>query len=251
LHLSKDTELQVLAFSSVLCLSIFSPVVLVALWPFPEGIYLAWDWANFMGYMSLAICGFLFVYRGRARAFPAFSGRFFANLHRELGYIALLLLFLHAGILLVSEPLLVEHLKPTAPLHMLAGIIALLLMVVLVISAIPYVRRRLWHDYHVFRHIHAVLAVCISGLVAYHVLSSGFYLNGVWKVGLASTLTFVILVSYVFGSQSVGTETEPNSSGTTPGKKSNSSRYSRVISYGCTTLLVLASFLLALGLQTE
>jgi hypothetical protein len=34
-------------------------------------------------------------------------------------------------ILLVREPLLLEHLKPTAPLHMLAGLLALILLMLL------------------------------------------------------------------------------------------------------------------------
>jgi hypothetical protein len=135
---------------------------------------------------------------------------------------------------------------------MLAGLLALFLMVVLVISAIPYVRRRIWHDYHVFRHIHAVLAVSISALVVFHVFGSGFYLNGVWKIGLASASSAGILAYYIFSSQRLpaGAEPELNAVGTTIGRKSNSSRYSRTISFGCTSLIVLVSFLLALALQT-
>jgi hypothetical protein len=195
----RDFDKQVLPFSALLFASLISPIALVALWPVPAGINLAWDWANSLGYLSLAICMFLFIYRGRTRAFPAFSPRFFANLHRELGYIALYLLFAHVGILLLTEPLLLEHLKPTAPLHMLTGLFAFILILVLVISSIPTARRRLWPDYHVFRHTHAVMAVSIFALTAYHVLGSGFYLNERWKIGLASTMGLGILAYYVIG----------------------------------------------------
>jgi hypothetical protein len=69
-----------------------------------------WDFANLLGYLALGCCLLLFVYAGRPRAFPPFSGRFFANLHRDLGYSALLLVSAHVVILLVSEPLLLLHL---------------------------------------------------------------------------------------------------------------------------------------------
>jgi hypothetical protein len=125
---------------------------------------------------------------------------------------------------------------------MLAGVFAFILILVLVISSIPAARRRLWPDYHVFRHSHAVLAVSIFALTAYHVLGSGFYLNERWKIGLASTVGLGILAYYV-----IGYFTSPD----TVTRISDSSRYSRVISYGCTTLAVLVCFLLVLVNQFE
>jgi predicted ferric reductase len=242
---------QVLSFSAVLFAGIISPVALVYLWPVPAGINLVWDWANSFGYLSLAICMFLFIYRGRARAFPAFSPRFFANLHRELGYLSLCLLFAHVGMLLLTEPLLLEHLKPTAPLHMLAGVFAFILILLLVTSSVPAARRRLWPDYHVFRHIHAMLAVSIVALIAYHVLGSSFYLNSRWKIVLASTVSLGILIYYLISYYRNYYKKYYRSSAVTPTRISGSSQYSRYISYGCTTLVVLVCLLLVLGNQFE
>lgn len=123
---------------------------------------------------------------------------------------------------------------------MLAGVFAFILILVLVISSIPAARRRLWSNYHAFRHIHAVLAVSIIALTAYHVLGSSFYLNERWKTGLASTVVLGILVYYVLG-YLTSPVTAPRISG--------SSRYSWGISYGCTTLAVLVCLLLVLGNQ--
>ena len=235
----KDINKQVLSFSVVLFAGIISPVALVYLWPVPAGITLAWDWANSFGYLSLAICMSLFVYRGRALDFPAFSSRFFANLHRELGYLSLCLLFAHIGMLLLTEPLLLEHLKPTAPLHMLAGVFAFILILLLVTSSVPAARRQLWPDYHVFRHVHAVLAVSIVALTIFHVLGSSFYLNSRWKIGLASTVSFGILIYYLVSYY--------RKSPVAATRISGSSQYSRYVSYGCTTLAVLVCMLLILG----
>ena len=146
---------------------------------------LAWDWANYLGYLGLAIVMLLFSYAGRPRTFPPFSGRFFANLHRDLGYLALLVVAAHVGLLLVAEPLLLEHLKPSAPLYMLAGLLASLLLLVLVVSSITRLRRRVWPDYQRFKRLHAWLAIACVAFIGWHVAGSRFYLNTELKLALA------------------------------------------------------------------
>jgi hypothetical protein len=236
----RQSNVQAIKFSVLLLLCLLTPLLLVWLIPTPQPIYTLWDWANVMGYMVLTLALLLFVYRGRARSFPAFSGRFFANLHRDLGYIAMLLLTGHVGLLLWAEPLLLEHLKPSAPLHMLAGLFALLFMIVLVISSVPFLRRRLWPNYHRFRHIHALFAAAILGLVNYHVVMSGFYLNSEWKLAVLA-----VVGSYV-ATSAIRRERTVLLSGII--RIRNSASYSHMITY-CVTLLVLLASLLALLLQ--
>jgi DMSO/TMAO reductase YedYZ heme-binding membrane subunit len=212
-----------------------APVALVLLTPRPAPLGFTWDLANGAGYLSLALCLLLFVYAGRARTFPRYSGRFFANLHRDLGYCALGLALAHAGLLLLREPLLVEHLKPTAPLHMLSGTLALLLMTLLVLSSLPRIRRRLWPDYHRFRHLHAVVSVCVAALTLYHVVESGYYLNHPWKVGLLVAVSAVLLVAY-------GLRRHGAIAGSVD-RARNSARFSHLITYGA----VLLAFSVVIG----
>ena len=227
-----------LKFSVFLLSCWLAPIAYLWLWPVPPPVYALWDWANAMGYLALAIALFLFVYRGRAHTFPPFSGRFFANLHRDLGYIALLLLAGHVGVLLVKEPLLLEHLKPTAPLHMMSGLLALVLMLLLVCTSIPTVRRRLWPNYYLFRHLHGLVAVAIILLVFFHVVPSGFYLNSPWKIGLAIAAGLGILSYYARG------EFPPVLASRL--RVRDSARYSHMLSYGSALLALL--FCLALAL---
>ena len=237
---SKDIKEQVLPFCATFCLSVLAPILVVSVWPVPSAINLGWDWANLLGYLCLAICGFLFIYRSRARTFPAFSSRFFANLHRELGFIALGLLLAHVGILLLVEPLLLEYLNPTAPFHMLAGLMAFILMIMLATLSIPPIRRRMLSNYHVFRHLHAVLAVSVFILIAVHILGSGFYLNAGWKIGLLSAAGIGLLIYYSLDRKA------PDRS---MPRLNHSSGYSSYVSYGCTTLTVLVCLTLALVKQ--
>ncbi len=234
---------QAFTFCVFLCAAMLTPFVIIALGVAPPGISPAWDWANGVGYLALAIYLLLFVYRGRAHRFPAYSGRFFANLHRDLGYIAMLLLAAHVGTLLLIEPLLLEHLKPTAPLHMLAGLLALILMLLLVCFSVPTLRRQLWPDYHLFRKMHAVVAVAIVALTAFHVYGSGFYLNSTWKLGFAAGAAGLVLINYTLHMYRL---VRPAA-----GRTRNSGRYSHVISYGTALLAVLLCLALAWGNNVE
>jgi hypothetical protein len=236
----RQSNVQAIKFSVLLLLCLLTPLLLVSLAPTPQPVYTLWDWANVMGYLVLALVLLLFVYRGRARAFPAFSGRFFANLHRDLGYIALFLLAGHVGLLLWVEPLLLVHLKPSAPLHMSAGLFALFFMMVLVISSVPFLRRRLWPNYHRFRRLHALLAAAILGLVIYHVVMSGFYMNSRWKLAVLAGVVCYVATSAIRRERTVLL------SGIIRIRKSAS--YSHMITY-CVTLLVLLASMVVLLLQ--
>lgn len=179
------------------CLAL--PIVLIMQMPTAPAVGVVWDLANLLGYLALACCLLLFVYAGRPRHFPPFSGRFFANLHRDLGYIALLLLTAHVGFLLVSEPLLLEHLKPAAPMYMLAGLLASVILLILVVSSIPHWRRRIWPDYHHFKFLHALLAVVCLALACWHTLESHFYLNTGIKAWIGVLVTVTVFVFYLRG----------------------------------------------------
>lgn len=171
--------------------------MLVASWPMPAATTLPWDLANLLGYLALAIAVFLFVHSGRPRPVLPFSGRVYAKLHRDLGYIAALALGGHIGLLLYAEPQLVEHLQPTAPTHMLAGLLSAVLLLLLVLLSITSVRRKLWRDYQRFRFVHAALAVVCLGFLLWHLVGSGYYLNHPWKIAALLALIAAAIYPYL------------------------------------------------------
>ena len=228
-----------LRFFAGLCASLALPILLIMQIPMVPVVGVTWDLANLLGYLSLACCLLLFVYAGRPLAFPPFSGRFFANLHRELGYIALLLAAAHVGILLISEPLLLEHLKPAAPLYMLSGLVASLLLLILVISSIPRFRRRLWPDYHRFKFLHAWLAIACVALVLWHVVGSSFYLNTVTKLVIGSLAAAAVLGLYLWRRY------RSQRSARRPGRIRDTAAYSHWIAYGSLALLLMAVVVIA------
>jgi hypothetical protein len=155
-------------------------VLLLFASPMP-GIYLAWDLANGAGFLCGVLLAMLFIYSGRPLSEPYYDGKFFMNLHRDLGYAATLLLAVHIGVLLFSEPLVIDYLKPSATWPMLSGTLASLILLVLVPTGLSAVRKKLWRNHRHFKHWHYGLGALLLGLMSVHVISAGFYSAEPWK----------------------------------------------------------------------
>jgi len=167
-----------------LFLILLLPYSIVFLFSAPSAGIL-WDWANALGYSAVGICLWLFIYSGRS------------HYHRDIGYLALLLIALHILLLLINEPLLIEHLKLSAPWYMLSGLAAVVLMALLVISSLAQFRTPFWSSYAVFQQSHKWLSISICMLIGLHLMGSNYYLNGVWVKVFLALITLVIVVYYL------------------------------------------------------
>lgn len=100
------------------------------------------------------------------------------KLHTLIGWIALIAVVLHVGGLLLADRIVVEYLKPTAPLHEIAGIAAALLLLVLVVSAGSRARHRLWSSHRGFQATHVILGCCLIAASVVHVVATRRYIGG-------------------------------------------------------------------------
>ena len=200
-----------------------------------------WDWANTLGYIAALLIILLFVYRGQMLPGVPLSGRFFVDLHRDLGYAALLLSALHVLVLLASEPLLLEHLKPTAPWYMLAGLAGTLVLTALLVLSLPALRKGFWSDYRLFRQVHLWLALALLLLLYIHVLGSRFYLNSYWKQG--GFLLFGILVLFTF----IRDRSRPKAVQFSVQRLRGNGVTARLISAGCAALAAVVALMLIAG----
>ncbi|MNF40629.1 hypothetical protein D3C84_216350 [compost metagenome] len=177
-----------------LALLVALPFILVFfVMPMP-GLAPAWDFANAAGLLAAIILLLLFLYHGRPLPQPFFDGKFFMLLHRNMGYLALLFLLVHIGILLFNEPQLLDELLPSAPWFMLAGLLASLLLLALIPLSLQAVRHKVWGRHARFKHWHYWVSAAIVVLAAIHILGAGFYTGTFWKGLLWSALTAAALL---------------------------------------------------------
>jgi hypothetical protein len=223
----------------VACLGV--PVAVFVLVVSPPPAELDWDIANALGYMAAGMFLVLFIYSGQRRSFPPFSGRFFIRLHHHLGYAVLLLVTLHVGVLLVREPILIEHLKISAPGYMLAGLAAAILVGLITLASVQVIRRKLWKNYTLFRFIHAFTGIGIVAFTAWHIIGSAWYANQSWKLSAWILATVVVCLVYLGGKYRRPAFDIP------PTHRAR--RPAALISYLATVILCCIAIVLALALQ--
>jgi hypothetical protein len=228
-----------LLFLLVACLAI--PAATIFLIAPPPAAELDWDIANAIGYFAAALLLVLFIYSGQRRSFPPFSGRFFIRLHHHLGYAALLLVALHIGVLLIREPILIEHLKISAPGYMLAGLAAAVLVLIITLSSVQVIRRQIWKDYNLFRFIHAMAGIGIVAFTAWHIIGSAWYANSSWKLISWILATFLVCTIYLAGKyRQPAFDTPP---------VHRARRPAALISYLATLILCFVAIVIALALH--
>jgi hypothetical protein len=102
-------------------------------------------------------------------------------LHHRISDCGLVLTVAHTAGYLVAQPLTLEYLLPTAPIYMLAGLLALVLYIVLTLTSLHGPRRHLFPKSRVFQAFHIVVGAVLLFAVVLHLAGSGLFLNTGWK----------------------------------------------------------------------
>lgn len=147
----------------------------------PDGLPAAgfgWDALNGLGISALAL---LIALAWDAET-PSAGLRL--RVHQNLALGALALLTAHAIGFLLHDPLLLEHLKPAAPVHMLMALAAFLIILVLGITSFPRVRRPVYGGFRNFRHWHIALSLLALTGSLWHLLGTGSTFRGPWRSGV-------------------------------------------------------------------
>lgn len=149
-----------------------------------EGAGFRWDFAMALGYAGLAMLGVQFALTARfKRATAPFGIDIVYYFHRYLAVAALALVLAHYLVLRIDEPMALGSADPrSAPAHMTAGRVALLLFTLVVLSALA--RRLLRLPYEAWRITHALLSTLAFALAFWHLLGAGHYLDQPWKQAL-------------------------------------------------------------------
>jgi predicted CXXCH cytochrome family protein len=135
-----------------------------------------WEIAQILGLCAVAACLILCVLAVRPRS--GAGGALRLRTHESVGWLTLAAAVLHAGLLLGTDPRVIEHVKPTAPRYELAGIFALLTLLFLTVPAAATLRPRLWPRHRNFQAAHVIAACLLLLALAMHVLTTDRYVHG-------------------------------------------------------------------------
>ena len=126
---------------------------------------------------------------GNALGFGAFifillTARHRSIHHRWYGYLALLFLVLHIIWFLAGDPVVSEYLKIGAPTHMVYGLIAFMMLIILILFSTPQLRKVNFSSGPSFVTTHRWGSKIIITLSYLHIVLSGYYLSTYWQAGL-------------------------------------------------------------------
>lgn len=163
----------------------------------PAAVDPAWDAAIGTGLAAtgiLALLPLLSVRWWAAQSREADRLRVVLVLHRQLSYLLAALLVAHVVGLVLLEPRVVEYLLPTAPGYMLAGLLALVLVIALIVMSRARLRRRWPHSG--WRRWHAAMSAAAIGLTGWHLWGSAYWvatpralLAAGWLLGVPTVLS--------------------------------------------------------------
>ncbi len=102
--------------------------------------------------------------------------------HRLLALVGLALAALHSVGYLLLEPSSLRYLTPAAPFYMLAGLLALLLLLALVLSSSKRMRHRMSEGALGYRGPHLIGSALLLLLLSLHVCGAGLLFDSAWKM---------------------------------------------------------------------
>lgn len=152
-----------------------------------------------LGFVGLAMMGLQFALVARFKTVSApFGIDVMLQYHRQMAYVALVLILAHPILLFVSSTEFLRLLNPfTAPLRAHMAVLSTLALLALV--ALSIWRRKLRMGYETWQLTHGLLAVIVVAAALTHVLLVGYYVDEPWEKVLwsAMSIAFVALLAWV------------------------------------------------------
>lgn len=129
--------------------------------------------------------------------------------HADLSYVAVTLVLVHTLGIVVLDQTSIEYLKLSAPWSMLAATVATVLLLALLVSS--WYRIRLGIRYRSWRRWHVGLSLAATGLMAFHVVDAGYFVNSPIKmIVFAALMAGPIAMALVGGALARGHARAPD-----------------------------------------
>ena len=161
--------------SVYLGLAIF-PCLVMFYGKMPGGSGFWWDFSMVLGFAAASMMAIMFFLTARfKRAALPFGVDIIYYFHKQISLLLLLFALAHPLILIASEPVVLEMLKPRLlNRYMAAGIISCIMIIFIIISSLW--RKQLNIHYDNWRYVHAFLAAAAFLLALVHIEGVGNYI---------------------------------------------------------------------------
>lgn len=163
---------------------ILTPLFVMLAAPRPVGREFWRDFSVSLGFVGLAMMALQFVLTARFKWLKApYGSDLVYHFHRQISFVALILILSHPLILFIFSPKTLELLNVfTAPWRARFAVLAVLSLIGLVVFSVW--RKKLKIDYYKWRVWHGVLAVVAVGAALVHVELAGYYVSTPFKKAL-------------------------------------------------------------------
>lgn len=163
--------LVILAYIAV----VLAPLLVMMIFPMPEGRDFWRDFSVALGFVGLAMAGMQFIPTARLRFLSdMFDMDHVYKVHHYLSVVSVLLVLLHPMILVINNPFTLLLLNPfTAPWRAQAGLIALASLLLIAISSV--LRSDLKIGYNTWHGLHDLLAAAIAIFALIHIFKVNYY----------------------------------------------------------------------------
>ncbi len=176
-----------------------APLVVLLIGRVPEGREFWRELSVALGFAGLAMMALQFVLTARFKWLKApYGADIVYHFHRQISFVALLLILAHPLLLFVFSPQTLALLNLfSAPWRARAGVTAVILLLALIGASVW--RKPLKIEYTNWRIWHGILATLVIALAITHVVLARHYLNTPWKQALWVTygVFWVGLLIYV------------------------------------------------------
>jgi len=195
--LKKKTQTYI--WLSFYFLMVFLPLVLLMIFPKPEGREFLREISVALGFLGMALLGLQTIPTSRLKFFTKlFPMDTLYTFHHRLSIFTFLIILVHPILLFINNPATLQLLNlVTAPWRARAGVIAVVAMLALVATSVW--RELMKIKYDIWRWVHDALSFLAIGLALFHMFKVNYYMSLTYQkvIWLVLTSIWLSIILYI------------------------------------------------------
>lgn len=192
-------RIQTILWLAFYFLMVFLPLVLLMIFPRPEGREFLREVSVALGFLAMALLGLQTIPTSRLKFFTrVFPMDTLYKIHHNLSIFTLLITIAHPILLFINNPKTLQLLNIfVAPWRAKAAVVSIAAMLILVATSIW--REEMKIKYDIWRWIHDALSFLAIGLAIFHMFKVNYYMSLTYQKVMWLTLTgiWLLIILYI------------------------------------------------------